>query len=78
MARSRTYPIYIGQVYPETERSGPRGIGARVETNPACDCWMQGDRFGEITKLGSKYIHVKMDRSGKTRKFLPRDLLTVE
>lgn len=45
------------------------GIGSRVQAHPACDCWMMGDRYGTITKITSKSIHVKMDRSGKTRKF---------
>lgn len=45
------------------------GVGSRVQAHPACDCWMMGDRYGTITKITSKSIHVKMDRSGKTRKF---------
>jgi len=52
------------------------GIGARVEAHPACDCWMMGDRFGTITKITSKSIHVKMDRSGKVRRFTS-DLLDI-
>ena len=50
------------------------GIGTRVQADPACDCWMMGDRFGTITKITSRSIHVKMDRSGKIRKF-PSGLL---
>ena len=45
------------------------GVGSRVQAHPACDCWMMGDRYGTVTKITSKSIHVKMDRSGKTRKF---------
>lgn len=45
------------------------GTGSRVQVHPACDCWMMGDRFGTVTKITTKSIHVKMDRSGKTRKF---------
>ena len=50
------------------------GIGTRVQAHPACDCWMMGDRFGTITKITKRSIHVKMDRSKKTRKF-PASLL---
>ena len=50
-------------------------IGSRVEAHPACDCWMMGDRFGEVVKITRKSIHVKMFRSGKTRRFTS-DLLT--
>lgn len=46
-----------------------------VEAHPACDCWMAGDRFGVVTKIGAKYVHVKMFTSGKTRKFAPENLL---
>jgi hypothetical protein len=52
------------------------GIGSRVQAHPACDCWMMGDRYGTIIKLTRKSIHVKMDRSGKTRRF-PSDLLEI-
>lgn len=53
------------------------GIGKRVFIHPACDCWMQGDRFGTVVKITRKSIHVKCDRSGKVRRFSP-DLLDVE
>jgi hypothetical protein len=42
--------------------------GKRVEIHPRYDAWIFGDRFGEVVKIGRKYLHVKMDRSGKTRK----------
>lgn len=41
----------------------------RVQAHPATDAAAQGDRFGTIEAIGRKYIHVKMDRSGKVRKF---------
>jgi hypothetical protein len=31
---------------------------------------MTGDRFGEIVKVGWKFVHVQMERSGRVRKFL--------
>jgi len=46
----------------------------RVELHPATDAWMQGDRFGEIVFIGRKYVHVKMDWSGRTLKLLPRNI----
>jgi len=50
-------------------------VGDDIETHPATDAWMQGDRFGTVSKLGMKYVYVDMHRSGKTRKFLPGDLI---
>ena len=50
-------------------------VGQRVELHPACDAWMQGDRFGVVTKIGTKYVHVKMDRSGRTLQKLPKNVL---
>jgi hypothetical protein len=46
--------------------------GSRVECHPACDAWMQGDRYGEvITQLENGDVSVKMDRSGRTLYFPP-------
>jgi hypothetical protein len=47
-------------------------VGQRVELHPATDAWMQGDRFGVVVKLGRVYVHVKMDRSGRTLPMRPR------
>ena len=44
----------------------------RVEIHPATDAWMMGDRYGEVIKIGRKYLHVKMDRSNKVRRLTPR------
>lgn len=46
-------------------------VGMRVEVHPSTDAWMMGDRFGEVVKNGRKYIHVRMDRSGRVLQFLP-------
>lgn len=43
-------------------------VGKRVEIHPRYDAWMMGDRFGEVVKVTAKYLSVKMDRSGKTRR----------
>ena len=59
-------------------------VGTRVELHPATDRWMMGDRFGEVVKVTSKirdfkitrtFVHVRMDRSGKTIRFGPEDLI---
>lgn len=52
--------------------------GQRVQTHPATDAWIFGDRYGTITKIGYKYIHVLLDRSGRTLAFRPKDLLPID
>lgn len=49
--------------------------GQRVQTHPATDDWMRGDRHGDVVHLGRKLVLVKLDRSGKTKRFRPADLL---
>lgn len=55
---------------------GRGGFRPRVELSPAMDAWMAGDRFGEVVKVGVTYVHVKCDRSGRTR-LVPPSLLSV-
>lgn len=43
--------------------------GTRVATLAHTDVWMQGDRYGTVTKIGRKYLHVQMD-SGRKRRFV--------
>lgn len=50
--------------------------GQRVQMHPATDAWMQGDRYGQVTGIGRAYVHVLMDRSGRTLKVRPKNLLT--
>ena len=50
-------------------------VGDRVESHPATDTWMRGDRFGFVEKIGTKYVHVKMDVSGRIIRFAPENLL---
>lgn len=52
-------------------------VGKRVEIHPATDAWIMGDRYGTVIKTGRKYLHVKMDRSGKVRKVTPELLQRV-
>lgn len=49
-------------------------VGQRVELHPATDAWMQGDRFGEIVRVGRTTVGVKMDRSGRTRSVAARNI----
>jgi hypothetical protein len=48
--------------------------GERVSMHPATDAFMMGDRYGDVVKIGKSKIHVKMDRSGKTRLVDPKNL----
>ena len=52
-------------------------VGKRVELHPATDAWMRGDRYGEVVKVTPKYVHVKMDRSGRTLKVSPDNIGSV-
>lgn len=49
----------------------------RVQAHPATDVWMRGDRYGTVEMVGRKYVHVKMDRSGRTLKFTEDNLIKV-
>ena len=49
--------------------------GDRVQIRPHHDIWMMGDRYGTIEKVARKYIHVRLDKSGRLWKFLERDIL---
>jgi hypothetical protein len=44
-------------------------LNQRVQAHPATDTWMRGDRYGTVKKIGRRYIHVLMDRSGRTIRF---------
>lgn len=50
-------------------------IGDRVQLHPATDAWMSGDRYGTITRVGTKFYHVAMDRSGRVLRMSPRNIL---
>jgi len=40
-------------------------VGQRVQLHPATDLWMRGDRYGTVTAIGRKYVHIRPDRCGK-------------
>ena len=48
--------------------------GRRVEMHPCTDWWMQGDRFGVVTKVDREagLLRVRLDRSGQTIRVAPR------
>lgn len=48
--------------------------GMRVQSHPATDAWLMGDRYGVIVKVGRTKIHVKMDRSGRILRFSASDI----
>lgn len=53
-------------------------IGQRVQTHPATDRWMMGDRYGNVVKIGRKYVRVSLDRSGRSIDFPPSQLMDAE
>lgn len=48
-------------------------VGDRIELAPHLDRWMTGDRFGEIVKIGRRFLHVRMDVSEKTIPVVPEN-----
>ena len=49
-------------------------VGQSVRIHPASDWFMRGETGGVVTVIGSKWVHVKLDRSRKLVKFNPRNL----
>ena len=49
------------------ERPADFAVGDRVQLHPALDLWMRGVRFGNVTKIGRKYVHVKPDNYRRVR-----------
>jgi hypothetical protein len=64
----------------ETKKLATMGFykGERVSMHPATDAFMMGDRYGTVAKIGKSKIHVKMDKSGRTRLVLPGNLQHME
>jgi hypothetical protein len=48
--------------------------GQRVQLHPATDDWMRGDRFGTIVTVGREFYTVRLDKSGKKKRFHPMNL----
>jgi hypothetical protein len=55
----------------QREASHGHRVGDRVQIYPGTG----GDAFGDIVKVGTKHIHVKMDRSGRTLKVHPNNIV---
>ncbi len=53
----------------------PYSVGDRVELHPATDAWGRGDRYGKIQRIGTKFSHVLMDRSGRVLRVPARNIL---
>lgn len=54
-------------------------VGQRVELHPATDLWMMGARFGVVTLIGRKYVHVKLDRGNHwIVRLSPRHVIPIE
>ena len=43
-------------------------IGQRVQISPGYDAWMRGDRYGEIERITTKSIHIRLDKSKRILK----------
>jgi hypothetical protein len=57
-----------------TQQANQHLVGSRIEIGPWTDAWMRGDRYGYVVKSGRKYLHVLMDRSGRTLRIAPTDV----
>lgn len=54
-------------------------IGQRVQTHPATDRWMRGQRFGTVIDIGRQVVGVRFDRGPKpVARIQPRNLIIVE
>ncbi|KKK81132.1 hypothetical protein LCGC14_2816550 [marine sediment metagenome] len=64
----------------------------RVQLHAACDEWMQGDKYGIVIGYGKsreyidrftglksmiRPVRVKLDKSGRVRRFHPDNLFTI-
>lgn len=53
-------------------------VGQRVQLNPVCDLWMRGARWGNVEKIGRKYVSVRLDMlPNRLIKFAPQYLMEV-
>lgn len=53
-------------------------VGTRVQMPVHTDAWMMGDRYGEVVKVTSRSVHVKLDKSGRTVRLAPDAAVEVE
>lgn len=52
-------------------------VGERVELHPGTDLWMRNARYGEVVKVGRKWVHVKLDKLARPVKVCPTLLMPV-
>jgi hypothetical protein len=54
----------------------------RVQIPAYTDRWMMGDRFGTVAKItrrkGKEIVHVLLDKSGRTMRFILADCQPVD
>lgn len=55
----------------------PFAKGARVQLHPSTSYWMQGDRYGTIERVGTHYLFIRMDKSGKLIQVIPSSILEI-
>ncbi len=49
--------------------------GTRVQMRPATDLWRRGARYGDVVKVGRKYLIVKLDALPKPVNVHPGNLI---
>lgn len=53
-------------------------VGTRVQMHPATDLWMRGARYGDVVKVGRKYLVVKLDALPKLVRVHPDNLIFIQ
>lgn len=80
MLREGTEPMDTAE-FPFDPDRWQLGGGIRVEVPPHSDHWMRGDRYGALVNTRwvgqTEYGYVRLDKSGKTVRFLASDLTLV-
>jgi hypothetical protein len=72
---NKSYGLGEYQENPPTGHEIEFEVGKRVQLHPATERWMMGDRYGEIVGVGTKHVSVKLDKSGRTMRFIPDHIL---
>jgi hypothetical protein len=62
---------------PDLQVAADFTLGQGVELHPGTDRWMMGDRLGRIARVDEKgqRVRVKLDRSGKSLWFSPKNVM---
>lgn len=59
----------------EKKRAKTFKVRERVRIHPACDLWMMGAKYGNVTKVTRTRVHVHVCALGRVKRFRPYDLL---